>query len=164
MSKVTTFAAALGSAAVCIAILAAGGAFASADAGTQTLKFLSVAQHFTTVPHMGPSTPPAIGGRLIFEDVLYNRVPQFGKPAGARIGRAEVVCTIVTLGHAQCTITAHVPDGQLAAMGGMIMRKGPATVHYGVVGGTGPYSNAHGTTTGRDVSDTKSFVDIQLGS
>jgi hypothetical protein len=165
MSKVKSLVAALGSAAVCVAILAAGGAFASTSAsGGQALKFLSVTRSFAMVPQAGPRTPPTIGGRLIFEDVLYNRVAQFGKPVGARIGRAEGVCTIVSLGYAQCTITAHVPTGQIAAMGGMVLRRGLSTEHYGVVGGTGAYGSAHGTATGRDVSDTKSLVDIQLGA
>jgi hypothetical protein len=165
MKQLTTLVAAVGAAALCVAIFAAGGAFGSAKPdGDQTLKFLSVQQRFLSVPRMGPRTPPQIGGRLIFTDTLYNRAAQLGKPAGARVGRAEGICTIVSLGSAQCTITAHVPNGQLAVMGAMVLGRGLSTNHFGVVGGSGAYGDAHGTATGRDVSDTKSLIDIHLGS
>jgi hypothetical protein len=165
MTRLKTLVVAGGTAAVCAAILAAGGAFASAKQNdSQTLRFLSVTQRFAMLPKAGPQTPPQIGGRLIFTDALYNRAAQFGKPAGARIGRAEGVCTIVSLGTAQCTITAHVPNGQLVVMGAMVLRRGLGTNRFGVVGGSGAYGNANGTTTGRDISDTKSVIDIDLGA
>ena len=33
---------------------------------------------------------------MFFQDVLYNHAPQFGKPTGARVGTAEIVCTLVS--------------------------------------------------------------------
>ena len=164
MTKLKTSVVAMGAAAACVALLAAGGAFASATGGGQTLKFLSVTQRFVMVPQVGPRTPPQIGGRLIFTDTLYNRAAQFGKPAGARVGRAEGVCTIVSLGTAQCTITAHVPNGQLVVMGAMELTRRLATNRFGVVGGSGAYGSARGTATGRDISDSKSLIDIALDS
>ena len=165
MTKLKTLVAAAGAAAVCVALLAAGGAFASAKTtAPQTLKLLSVTQRFVMLPQVGPKTPPRIGGRLIFVDTLYNRAAQFGKPAGARVGKSEGICTIVSLGSAQCTITAQVPGGELVVMGAMVLHKGLSTNRFAVVGGSGAYSGAHGTTTGRDISDTKSLIDAELGS
>jgi len=164
MKQLRTLMAAGGTAAVCVSLLATGGAFASSTGGGQRLKFLSVTQRFVMLPQVGPRTPPQIGGQMIFTDALYNRASQFDKPAGARVGRAEGVCTIVSLASAQCTITAHVPNGQLVVMGAMELTRRLATNRFGVVGGSGAYGSARGTATGRDISDSKSLIDIALDS
>lgn len=136
-------------------VLVAAAAFAASSAGavsTQTLQFLSVQKSFTITPN----GEPAVGSRMIFTQAIYNRVPQFGRPAGARVGRAEVVCTIVSPSAAQCIVTAHVPSGQIVALGAMTTRRGPITTHFAVLGG--------GSVVSKDVSDTKSLVTIKLGA
>src|SRR5438874_8656496 len=86
--------------------------------GTRTLQFLSVSQYVVDVPATGTKATPQIGGRLVFTNILYNRGPQFGKPTGAPTGRAEGVCTLISVSKpaAQCLLTAHAPDGQLIAI------------------------------------------------
>lgn len=132
-----------------VAALAAASAGASS---AHTLRFISVQKSFVITP----GGDPAVGSRMFFTQAIYNRVPQYGRPAGARVGRAEVVCTIVTLTGAQCIVTAHLPTGQIIAMGAMTTHRGPATTHFEVIGG--------GTVVSKDVSDTKSLVTITLGA
>lgn len=144
-------------------VVAAVAASSAAAASTQTLQLRSV----TVANYMfgiSESAPPAPGARMIFNDALYNRVPQFGKPAGARIGSAEVDCTITTLHRAQCTIAAHVPNGTLALMGTLDLKNQLTTERFGVVGGVGAYGSARGTAVGKDVSPTESLITIHLAS
>ena len=105
-------------------------AVAVAVAALATTSSSSAAQPATTVaqpdvrpdelrsrPPINKTSPPQIGGRMFFQDVLYNHAPQFGKPTGARVGTAEIVCTLVSTSHLECIVTAHLPGGELAAHG-----------------------------------------------
>jgi len=131
--------------------------------GGRTLEFVSVEKQFAGVPAISRSAPPQVGTRLIFRDLNYNRVPQFGKPAGALIGRAEGVCTLIAAGpQAQCLITAHVPDGQVVVGGEG--DPGAKVTHYAVLGGIGAYAGARGTVTATALSETKSLIVVHLSS
>ena len=142
------------------ALVASFAGSARAATQAQTLRFLSVQQSAS----FSPDGPPAVGSRILFADSIYNRVPQFGKPAGARVGHVEGVCTIVTMGAAQCLITAHVPSGQIVVAGAMRLSDGPETNHYAIVGGAGAYGSARGTVFSRDLSQTKSIVTLRLSA
>jgi hypothetical protein len=152
------------SAFVAAAVLA-GLALASsgAAAGRPTLEFLSVNRSNVLLGVDG-SDAPKVGSRLLFVDTMYNRVAQLGKPAGARVGHAEGVCTVVSAGAAQCTITAHVPNGELVSIGTILLRNGPTVEHYAVVGGAGAYGSAHGTVTARSISESKTLVSVDLAA
>jgi hypothetical protein len=129
----------------------------------RTLEFVSVQQHFASVPHASRQDPPQVGLRFVFQDLAYNRGQQFGKPAGAAIGRAEGVCTLIAVTkkpQAQCVITAHVPDGQIVVAGEG--DPGAKVTRYAVVGGLGAYANARGWVTGTTLSDTKSLIVVHL--
>ena len=146
--------------AVAAAVAAALAGSAGAATQSQTLQLLTVQQTnaFT------PDAPPAPGSRILFSDALYNRVPQFGKPAGARIGHAEGVCTLVTVGAAQCVITAHLPNGQIVLVGAQRLTRGLTTNHLAIVGGAGAYGSARGTVVARDLSQTKSLVTLRVSA
>jgi hypothetical protein len=145
-----------------LVVLAAALALASSAAAAtpRTLQFVSRQQSFSTDPQNGS---PSVGSRLFFGDAIYNKVAQFGKPAGARVGHTEGVCTIVTMHYAQCLITAHVPDGQIVVAGGMTLKQGPAHNHFAIIGGAGAYGSATGTVDSRDLSETRSLVTLNLG-
>ena len=147
---------------VAVAAVLAAALAGSAGAATQgqTLQLVSVQQSALFTPH----GPPAIGSRIVFADAIFNRAPQFGKPAGARVGHVEGVCTIVTLGSAQCLITAHVPNGQIVVAGSMRLSDGPVTNHFAIVGGAGAYGSARGTVVSHDLTQTKSLVTLRLGA
>ncbi len=146
--------------AVAVALAAALAGSAAAATQTQTLHLLTVQQ----TSAFTPNAPPAPGSRILFSDALYNHTAQFGKPAGARIGHAEGVCTLVTVGAAQCVITAHLPNGQLVLVGAMRLTRGLATNHLAIVGGAGAYGSARGSVVSRDLSQTKSLVTLNLGA
>jgi hypothetical protein len=127
-------------------------------AGTSpsSLKLLSVQTSFVPVPEISKTSPPQIGGRMIFENTLYNRAAQFGKPSGARVGTAEVLCTIVSRHALECVVTAHLPGGELVLTG-----SNPLGTHhtaYAVTGGVGIFSSVRGSATGTDLSGTKTVV------
>jgi hypothetical protein len=132
--------------------------------GGRTLEFVSVQQQFTPVPPIDKSAPPQVGGRLMFRDLTYNRGPQFGKPAGALVGRAEGICTLVAPSppQAQCLITAHAPDGQVVVGGEG--DPGAKITRYAILGGIGAYAGARGTVTATALSETKSLIVVHLDS
>lgn len=126
---------------------------------TRTLRLSGSQQSFA----VEPQGPPTVGSRLIFTNALYNRVPQFGKPAGARVGSVEGVCTVVSELRAQCTVTAHIPDGEIVAMGAMrLTHNGLTRNTFAIVGGAGAYANARGTVESRDVSPTRSIDTLHV--
>lgn len=157
MKKIHLLAGALAASIVAVGVLVLAGVGSASSTG-RTLEFVSVQQRFVTDP-----ADPTLGGRLVFDDVAYNRVAQFGRPAGARIGRAEAVCTVTSNASpigAQCIFTAHVPDGQLVLMGDG--NPGKRVSRWAVVGGLGAYTTARGTVTVTALSQTKSLVVVHL--
>jgi hypothetical protein len=126
---------------------------------------VTVQQHFTPVPALSRNEAPQVGLRFLFQDAAYNRGSQFGKPAGARIGRAEGVCTLIAVTRrpqAQCLITAHVPDGQIVLAGEG--DPGAKVSRYAIVGGLGAYANARGWVVTTALSQTKTLVVAHLTS
>jgi hypothetical protein len=156
----------LGAGVAAAAALGAAGAAAGAHtpAGGRTLQFVTAERLFTTVPAGSKAAPPQLGSRMLFEDVMFNRVAQFGKPRGARVGRAEGVCTLMsaTRPEAQCLITAHVPDGQIVVAGEG--DPGARITRYAVTGGIGAYANARGTVTATAINPERTLVVIHLAS
>jgi len=144
--------------------LASAGAVSAAPraAAPRTFTVLSVQKQFTTVPQISKTSPPRIGDRMIFNDVDYNRVAQFGKPAGARIGTTDNLCTIVSMSELQCTLVAHVPTGALVATGSVNVNS--HVTNFAITGGVGSFAGAHGSATGRDLDQTKTVVVIRLDS
>ena len=102
--------------------------------------------HLTPIGY-SPSSFPPVGAREEFTGLLYNDVPQFGKPYSVRIGRILVDCAVLTEApDGLCTGIAHVPDGYFIFAG-----NGPFTPtltrHYAITGGVGPYADARGEIT-----------------
>ena len=69
--------------------------------------------------------------------------------------------SVVSPSAAQCLVTAHVPDGQIVAAGGMVLKPGPATTRFAITGGAGAYGAVRGTVVSHDVSQTKSLVTLR---
>ena len=146
-----------------VAAAAAAPLALAGNSGSRTLQFLSIQQHFASVPPVSRQSPPQVGIRFVFQDRAYNRSRQFGLPAGAPIGRAEGVCTLIAVTRkpeAQCLITAHVPDGQIVLAGEG--DPGAKVTHYAVVGGLGAYANARGWVTGTALSNSKTLITVHL--
>ncbi|HEV2591999.1 MAG TPA: dirigent protein [Gaiellaceae bacterium] len=144
----------LGAAALAAVLLA--GVASGAPATSRTLAFTDVQQRSIAPPD------PTLGDRMMFTSVIYNHGSQFGKPSGARAGRAEGVCTVTgnTPPAVQCVFTAHVPNGQLVAMGDG--DPGKPVSRWAIVGGLGAYTSARGTLVITNVSPTRSLVVAHL--
>lgn len=141
------------------ALLVAALATGSSAAPAHTLRLVSVEQSFAVAP--GPD--PKVGSTMIFTDAVYNAAAQFGKKAGARVGSSEGVCTIVSDSKAQCTITAHLPNGELVVTGAMLVsRQQVSHATYAVTGGAGAYSGARGSVSSRDLDQSRTAIDIHL--
>jgi hypothetical protein len=146
---------------VVVGLVAAVSATAAPRSGGRTLSFLDVTQRFIPLEGISQNAPPSIGARYIFIDALYNRAPQFGKPTGARVGRVEGVCTVVSEQATMCNIVGHVPDGFVTVAGSNVGNK---VQWFAVTGGVGAYANARGTVKVTSVSDNKSIVVVRLTS
>lgn len=157
-TNITAVAALLATVAFAASIFAAG---SSAAAAGKTIQLRDAQLSFT----LDPQGDPTVGSRLILTKALYNRAAQFGRAKGARVGAAEVVCTIVSEARAQCTVTAHVPNGEVVAMGAMnIDKTGLSANRFAIVGGAGAYSGARGEVDSRDVNSTESLITLHIAS
>lgn len=140
-------------------VAAAFTAAAPGVAAPQTLHLVSVQQQFTPIM-ANPHGAPQVGDRMIFADALYNGTSQLGKPKGARVGTAENICTFVPNRRLQCSLVAHLPNGSIVATGSI--SADTKVSHFAITGGVGAYVDARGAATGKDVSDSKTLVDLQL--
>lgn len=151
--KKVTLAVAFGAVA---ATLVAAGTGSAASTG-RTLELVGIQQSFVSPPM------PHVGDHMLFKSAVYNRGAQFGRPAGARVGSATGVCTITTDGESpqlQCVFTAHVPNGQIVAMGEG--NPGGHVSRWAIVGGVGAYATSRGTLVITNVSQIKSLVAVHL--
>src|SRR5438067_3533119 len=141
-----------------LALALCGSALASSHAASQTLEFTSISKSTVMTPPASKASPPKVGDRLVFTDVMYNGAAQLGKPRGALVGRSEGVCTLMsaTKPEAQCLITAHLPNGEIVVVGEG--DPGGKAMQYAITGGVGAYANARGTVVARKVSDTKTII------
>jgi hypothetical protein len=145
----------LAAAALVAVVLAATAS--GAPSTPRTITFVGIQQRFIAPPE------PTLGDRMLFTSALYNHESAFGKPAGARVGHAEGVCTVTSNKPpaVQCTFTAHVPNGQFVAMGDG--DPGGHVSRWAIVGGLGAYASAHGTLVITNLSPTKSIGVAHLG-
>lgn len=117
-----------------------GTAQASAAGSMKVLEFTNNFLRYTTI---GP------GGQIGSTFVITGRInnagsAQFGKPAGALVGRILVDCTVLSQSpDGICNGIAHLPDGFFTFVG-----NGPFSTsthrYYAITGGVGPYANDRG--------------------
>jgi hypothetical protein len=100
------------------------------------------------------------GDRVIMRDRLVNVAKQFGKPAGAVVGRDEGVLTLTSANSATFEGMATLPGGTIRLHG--IISNGIET--YSVVGGTRKYAHARGTITVGSGKSPLNTYRLTLGS
>lgn len=137
---------------VLLVALPAPAATNTADA-TLTIRLISTAGQFTyrDRPPQGPSKGDVISG----PSVLRNAVKQFGRLKGAVVGHDVEVLTLATATTGAMKVTVYLPGGTLRVRGRWTPKANSGTVQ--VVGGTGRYANARGTSYVRDLSAKRSL-------
>jgi hypothetical protein len=125
-----------------LAALAATGARAAAPAPTTiVIKVKSVTT--ATIPTDKAPKGASKGDRVVVRDRLVNAANQFGRPAGAVVGRDEGVLVLTGPSTGTFEGVATLPGGTIRLHG--VVRNGIET--YTVVGGTLKYAHARGTIT-----------------
>jgi hypothetical protein len=145
--------------ALALAAVATTAASAAAPAPTSiVIKVKSVTT--ATIPTDKAPKGASKGDRVIVRDRLVNVTRQFGKPAGAVVGRDEgvVVLTSATTGTFEGVAT--LPDGTIRLHG--VVGNGIET--YTVVGGTRRYAHARGTITVGSGKSPLNTYHLTLGS
>jgi hypothetical protein len=84
------------------------------------------------------------GDRLLERSRLLNVARQFGKPAGAVVGRDEALITLTSARAGTVEGVARFPGGTIRFRG---VEQFAATAPISVTGGTGRYAHARGTLT-----------------
>jgi hypothetical protein len=83
---------------------------------------------------------------LVQRDNLFNITPQFGKSAGALIGKDQATITFISGVKATVVGSTSFPGGTVRFKGTVLFTStSPASL--GIVGGTGRYAHATGTVT-----------------
>jgi len=137
---------------VLLVALPAPAATKAADA-TLTIRLISTAGRITYRDRapQGPSKGDVISA----PSALRNAVKQFGRPKGALVGQDFEVIPLASASTGTLRAKVYLPGGTLRVRGRWSSRTNAETVQ--VVGGTGRYANARGTSYVRDLSGKRSL-------
>jgi hypothetical protein len=155
-------------AAAAIAVLAMAGPAAPAREAPREIRVVSV-----NVGGGGADVPPegaSVGDSDTFTSVVSD--PR----TGARLGRAEAVCTIFNIakpgGHGpparnttfHCSSIVRLRDGQLTAFGRVHFDgQGKETnAPFAILGGTGRYAGARGSARSRPLGEDKTLIVLRF--
>jgi hypothetical protein len=87
------------------------------------------------------------GDSIVIRDRLFNRRPQLGRPAGAKIGTDQSKLTFVTDTAAKVVGSADFPGGTVRFQGRLSIAVTTGTIKFVITGGTGKYVGARGTAS-----------------
>jgi hypothetical protein len=97
-----------------------------------------------------PKGELSTGDMLLGTSHLRNAVAQFGKPKGALVGRDRYVMTILSPPVARISVEVKLPGGTLRVRGQASLTANVITLQ--VVGGTGRFAGARGSSKARTLS------------
>ncbi len=147
---------------VLVTALAAGGLLllplsapgaTTAQGALLTIRLISTAGqiNYRDRPPQGPSKGDVLSG----PSILRNAVAQFGRPKGAVVGHDYEVLTLSSPTVGVANVRVYLPGGTLRVKGRINASASAGTIQ--VVGGTGRYANARGTSYIRDLSGRRSL-------
>jgi hypothetical protein len=122
-------------------VLTLAGATTSASAATPSIVITVKSVTTASIPRDAPPKGASRGDRIIMRDRLVNVRKQFGKPAGAVVGRDEGILRLTSPTSGTFDGIATLPGGTIRLHG--IIRDGIET--FTVAGGSGKYAHARGT-------------------
>jgi hypothetical protein len=100
-----------------------------------------------------PPTGPSKGDVWVEHDALLNVTRQFGKPANVAVGSDTATVTFLSPTSARIVGTATLPGGTIRFRGTASLTD--KTPHVPVIGGTGAYAHARGSSiTSDDAANT----------
>jgi hypothetical protein len=120
---------------------------------TLTIRLISTAGHITYRDRAPKGRSK--GDTLSGPSTLRNAVKQFGRAKGAVVGHDYEVITLASANVGTVTAKVYLPGGTLRVRGRWTYGGSALTVP--VVGGTGRYANARGTSYVRDLSGNRSL-------
>ncbi len=123
-----------------VGVSSATGATGGADARLSKIEVVSKVISVRSVDK-GPKGP-SVGDRTHEQTRLLNEVPQWGKPAGAAVGRDRAAFTLVATSTVTIDGVTFLPGGTLVLNGRLRADRGRQTVVAPVVSGTGRYAGA----------------------
>jgi hypothetical protein len=125
-------------------VVVAAPAAAAPTAGTPPALLVIQVKSVEAGTKLDDNPPQGIskGDRLHERSRLLNVKKQFGKPAGAVVGRDETLVTLIAGKTGRVAGTATLPGGTIR-FGGVVRLDTPPTIP--VIGGTGRYAKARGT-------------------
>lgn len=152
-------------------VLIVGAGQAGASGSKTVLTFHDTTGTFTGIGFdaNNPNAIPPVGSQEIITTVLENIGAQFGKPSGAKVGRALLDCTVLVVNMPQqtldgeCSGIAHVPNGYFT-FGGNAGLSDTKVSYYDITGGDGPYANDRGEIKVVDNKNGTSTATVTLDS
>jgi hypothetical protein len=123
-------------------VLALAGATTPASATTPTSLVITVKSiTIASIPRDAPPKGAGPGDQIVMRDRLVNTRRQFGKPAGATVGRDEGILRFTSATSGTFDGVATLPGGTIRLRG--IIHDGIQT--FTIAGGSGKYASARGT-------------------
>jgi hypothetical protein len=122
-------------------VSALAGATTPASAATPSIVITVKSITIASIPRDTPPKGASRGDRIILRDRLVNVRKQFGRPAGATVGRDEGTLRFTSPTTGTFDGVATLPGGTIRLHG--IIHDGIET--FTVAGGSGKYANARGT-------------------
>ena len=145
---------------ILLAVGAATGSTAASAAAPTTIVITVKSVTTASIPTDKPPKGASKGDRVLLRDRLVNVAKQFGKPAGAVVGRDEgvLVLTSATSGTFEGVTT--LPGGTIRLHG--VIRNGIES--FSIAGGTGKYAHARGTIVVGPGKSPLNTYHLQLGT
>ena len=112
-----------------------------------TLKSVQTYSAAVDAPPKGMSSGRfSAGDFIVIRDNLFNRAPQLGKPAGAKVGTDQSKLTFLSGTRASVVGSARLPGGTVSFKG-RLSTSATGVISLAITGGTGKYAGARGTVT-----------------
>jgi hypothetical protein len=136
-----------------VVVLAAGALQAGATGSATVLRFADSPSAAVGIGFNAndPNAIPPIGSSIDIQLRLRNATAQFGKAAGAIVGRVLLQCTVLAENSPNdidgiCSGIAHVPNG-FFTFGGNGGFSNARINYFDITGGVGPYADERGQIT-----------------
>jgi hypothetical protein len=126
---------------ILLAVGAATGTTAASAAAPTTIVITVKSVTTASIPTDKAPKGASKGDRVLLRDRLINVAKQFGKPAGAVVGRDEGVLVLTSATSGTFDGVTTLPGGTIRLHG--VIRNG--TESFSIAGGTGKYAHARGT-------------------